>query len=134
RVYKIEAEGTAPVGEFDIRMLSAEECVELLSHPNGWFRNRARVRLAALREPAVNPRLKELALQTENPRLALQGLWSLYVNGGFDEEIAFQSLDHPEEYVRSWTVRLLGDAKAVSDEMAERLWKLAEEDPSPVVR
>src|SRR5262249_7155623 len=41
---------------------------------------------------------------------------------------------HPGEYVRAWTVRLLGDAKRVSPEMAKRFAELASSDPSPVVR
>ncbi|MEX1229416.1 MAG: PVC-type heme-binding CxxCH protein [Planctomycetaceae bacterium] len=134
RVYKIEAIDTKPLEEFDIRTKTASECVDLLSHPNGWFRNRARVQLASLRDASVNPQLKKLALQTENPRLSLQGLWSLYVNGGFDEEFSLELLNHPEEYIRSWTVRLLGDAKEVSEDMAVRLHRLAADDPSPIVR
>src|SRR5204862_305654 len=42
-------------------------------------------------------------------------------------------LGHPGESVRAWTVRLLGDAKAVSPPLAKRLAELAVSDPSPVV-
>ncbi|MDA0831791.1 MAG: c-type cytochrome [Planctomycetota bacterium] len=134
RVYKIEAVNTKPLKEFDIRTKTSTECVELLSHPNGWFSSRARVQLAALQDLAVNPQLRKLALQTDDSRLALQGLWSLYVNGGFDETIALELLNHPEEYIRMWTVRFLGDAKLISKPMAERLYELAHIEASPVVR
>ncbi|MFN0195962.1 MAG: PVC-type heme-binding CxxCH protein [Planctomycetaceae bacterium] len=134
RVYKIEAIGTKRIEAFDIRTKTSDELVDLLSHPNGWYRNRARVQLAALRDPDVNSRLKKLAMQIDNPQLALQGLWALYVNGGFNEPIAFELLTHPEQYVRSWTVRLLGDAGSVSEKMVKRLHRLAKEDPSAIVR
>src|SRR5439155_10855009 len=41
---------------------------------------------------------------------------------------------HPAEYVRAWTVRLLGDAKSVPEALAKRFADLAATDPSPVVR
>jgi putative heme-binding domain-containing protein len=67
-------------------------------------------------------------------RLALRGLWALHAAGGFDETFAAEMVEHTGEYVRAWTIRLLGDAKSVSAETANRFADLAEKDPSPVVR
>ena len=50
-----------------------------------------------------------MARNRDEPRRALQGLWGLYVSGGFNETVAAELLRHPGEYVRAWTVRLLGD-------------------------
>jgi putative heme-binding domain-containing protein len=134
RVYKIEAKGTRPVKGLDLARLSSKELVALLRHRNGWYADQARTLLAARRDPAVLPELREMALNKENGPLALQGLWALYVSGGFDDDRASRLLKHPEEYVRSWTVRLLGDAHSVSPSLSKQLAALAESDPSVAVR
>ena len=72
---------------------------------------------------------------TENKgKLALESLWALYVSGGFDEDFAAQLLDHPNEDVRTWTIRLLGDGKKVSPGFRDRLVALARTEKSPTVR
>jgi hypothetical protein len=75
-----------------------------------------------------------MALAPENGRQSLQGLWALYVSGGFDDGTASQLLKHPYPYVRSWTVRLLGDAKKVSPGISRQLVALARADSNAVVR
>jgi putative membrane-bound dehydrogenase-like protein len=134
RVYKIEAKGTKPVVAFDLAKKSSKDLVALLRHRNGWYADQARVQLAARRDPSVHPELRELASQSEDRLLALQGLWALHVSGGFDEDIAAQLLKHLDESVRSWTVRLLGDARKVTPAIARQLVALAESDPSVIVR
>ena len=90
--------------------------------------------LAERRDKTVWPDLRAMAKQTDNPRLALQGLWALHVTGGLDAELAGELLRHPEEYVRAWTVRLLGDANAVSPAVAARFAELAATDAYPAVQ
>ncbi len=58
----------------------------LLRHPNAWYAEQARVQLAARRDQSTWPALTAMARQTDDPRLALQGLWGLYVSGGFDDD------------------------------------------------
>ncbi len=58
----------------------------------------------------------------------------MYVSGGFDDALADRLLDHPNEDVRTWTIRFLGDAKKVSPALQERLVHVARTDPSPTVR
>ena len=134
RIYRIAPPRTPPPAAFDLGRMSSGELLTLLRHPNGWYAEPARTQLAARRDRAVWPALKQLARQQENPRLALQGLWSVYVSGGFDEELARELLRHRGEAVRAWTVRLLGDERNVSAELAQRLAALAESDPSSTVR
>lgn len=45
-----------------------------------------------------------------------------------------KTLGHANADVRTWTVRLLGDAKKVSPAIRQRLVALAKSDPSPTVR
>jgi putative heme-binding domain-containing protein len=134
RIYRIAPPGTTPVVGLDVVKKTSAELVELLQHPNGWHADRARVELAARRDPGTYPALTALARQAGQPRLALQGLWGLYVGGGWNDAVAQELLGSPAEYVRAWTVRLLGDEGRVSDELADRLATMAEIEPSVVVR
>ncbi len=112
RIYKIEAEQTRSLASFDIRQLTSNALVDRLAHPNHWFRDRARCELAKRRDPSIVPRLRAMALQTDDSQLALQGLWSYHVTVGIDDDLASKLLLHPAEYVRYWCVRLLGDTRA----------------------
>src|SRR5262249_27546558 len=134
RVYKIEAKGTRPVTGLDLARLSSKELVALLQHRNGWYADQARTLLAARRDAAVLPELRELALREDNGLLALQGVWALHVSGGFDDPVASRLLKHPDAYVRCWTVPLLGDAGSVTPELGQQLAALAAGEPSVVVR
>jgi putative membrane-bound dehydrogenase-like protein len=134
RVYKIEAKGTKPFTGLDLARLSSKELVALLQHRNGWYADQARTLLADRRDTAVLPELRELALRGDNGPTALQGLWALHVSGGFDDDIASRLLKHPDEYVRSWTVRLLGDTRTVAPSLSKQLEGLADTDPSVIVR
>ncbi len=142
RIYRIQSrnpkasESKLPnVGKpaFDLRQLSSDQLVDLLAEPNAWFSRKARLLLAERRDSHVLPRLRKQISNNENPRLALQSFWALYVSGGFDEKFARQLLTHPNENVRAWTVRLLGDGRKVSDAMQRRLVEAARADVSPIV-
>ena len=133
RIYRIEPSGGAATVVCDIGGLSSNELVDLLSHSNRWYADRARVELANRRDKSVVPRLKEMALQTDDETLALQGLWALHVTAGIDEALSANLLDHPFHYTRFWATRLIGDAKQASAKVAQALVELAERESHPVV-
>src|SRR5262249_3343253 len=64
----------------------------------------------------------------------LRGLWGLYAVGAFDESLADKCLNHKSPWVRSWAIRLLGEAGKVSAKMLQRIEELAEKDSAPDVR
>jgi putative membrane-bound dehydrogenase-like protein len=143
RIYKIEpASGarkspdwTGPAGSVipPLGKRSSQELVGLLGHANDWYSREARRILAERRDPAVVPGLRRAVLNNQG-QLALESLWALYVIGGFDEALALMFLDHPNEDVRTWTIRLLGDAKKVGRIVRDRLVDVARTDSSPTVR
>lgn len=133
RIYRLSAPGATPLPPFDLGRLSSEELVSFLSHRNKWFREQARRLLADRRDGSIIPRLKELVEQHQG-QLALEGLWALYVSGGFEETFALRQLRHPDELVRYWTIRFLGDANSVSAPLREALVEVAGREPSPEVR
>jgi putative membrane-bound dehydrogenase-like protein len=139
RIYKIVAKDGKPSPESSVLRTqplskrSSQDLVALLGHPNDWYSREARRILAERRDPAVIPGLRKTIL-ADKGQLALESLWALYVSGGFDDDFAAQLFDHPNEDVRTWTVRLLGDAKKVSPTIAARLVALAKSEISPTVR
>jgi putative membrane-bound dehydrogenase-like protein len=144
RVYAIAAQGTKPIAQVHLESKSSAELVDLLSHPNVWYVRKARRLLADRRDPSVWPRLRVLALDQrtrsasegifKNGRLGLEALWALAASGGFDAKLAVALLDHPNEDIRVWTVRLLGDEGTLAPELGTRLTDLGGTDPSVLVR
>ncbi|MHB8520453.1 MAG: PVC-type heme-binding CxxCH protein [Limisphaerales bacterium] len=133
RIYKIEAAGTKPVAAFNLGKMSSRELVGLLSNRNEWSAREARRILAERRDATILPTLRNMIFENQG-HLALEAFWALDVTGGFDDALAERTLAHPNEDVRTWTVRLLGDAARVSPVIESRLVELARTDPSPTVR
>ena len=134
RIYKIEAEGTRPAPKFDLQKLSTAQLADLLSSSNDWFARRALCSLAQRRDAGILPRLRKQIFQSHDRHLQIESLWALYVSGGFNDNFAEKGLRHPNETIRKWTVRLLGDKKEVSSEMAKSLRSAARSETSAVVR
>ncbi len=119
---------------FDLEQLSSDELVSLMSHPNDWFEREARRILAERQDASVVPRLRQQVFAPQNPQIALRSLWALYVSGALNDTLAARLLAHPDEHVRAWTIRLLGDKRAVSASIGRRLALTASRDASPIVR
>ena len=143
RVYRIRSRQGQPrfpklardeAGGFDLRKLSSEQLLELLAEPNVWFVRQARLILSERRDGNVAARLRQLLHTSPSASLQLEALWALYVSGAFDQALAADLLKHPNENIRAWTVRFLGDARTVSSEIGQALVKMAEAETSAVVR
>jgi len=158
RIYLLSANG-AKVGwdKMDFAKLSGDELIKLLSHPNKWHRQTALRVLWDRGGKALVPRLKELVfsksvfsvqspkanaapsakLNTESlntEHLALEAFWAVNASGGFDDAFALQTLKHPNEMVRYWTIRLLGDRKRVTPQQQAALLATAKSEPAAEVR
>ena len=67
--------------------------------------------------------------------LRLRALWTRHVCGLMTPETAVDRLDDPSEYIRAWTVQLLGEMKeALPGDMLTKFETMAVEDSSRVVR
>lgn len=124
RIYRLQAPGAQPLAPFDLGAKTTAELVEVLRHPNKWFRQTALRLIADRKDASIVPRLHEI-LEQETGQFALEALWALNLSGGFDEQAAQQTLRHEDPYVRLWTVRLLCDDRVVSDELAQKMAELA---------
>ncbi|MEI8020158.1 MAG: PVC-type heme-binding CxxCH protein, partial [Schlesneria sp.] len=131
RIYRIAAKGTQPASAIDFTKLTTDELLKLHRHRSQWYVRRARMELA--RRHDAKTALLDLLKDTDEI-IALEGLWSLAAIGEFDEMLGDTLLSSAHPAIRSWTVRLLGDTRRVSPEMAHRLDKFAEREPVVDVR
>ncbi len=144
RIYRIAARGTKPAVMLDFSKLDGNQLLELHNHRSQWHIRHARqelVRRHATAVPArdsliatIEPKLREAAIHSPHESTALEALWTLHALDRFDEDLAGQLLDSPHPAVRAWTVRLLGDRREVSPEMAHQLDAFAEREPVVEVR
>ena len=68
-------------------------------------------------------------------QLALESFWAVNACGGFDDEFALKCLAHPDEFIRYWTVRLLGDRKKpLAPALHTAMFRLAREEKVAEVR
>ncbi|MFL5342315.1 MAG: PVC-type heme-binding CxxCH protein [Gemmataceae bacterium] len=120
RIYRIRSIDAKPVQPFDLSKKSSAELVELLASPNKWYRETALRLLGDRKDKSVIP-LLEKNIKKDRGQLALESLWALNLCGGLTDKVAVETLYHANPMVCAWTVRLLGDRKTVSRDIAEEL-------------
>ncbi len=109
RIYRLEADNAKPgVKPFDLAALSNDALIEVLKNPNKWYRQTALRLFYDRHDASLAPKLKKL-VEENTGQFALECFWALNASGGFTDEVALQTLEHKDECVRYWTVRLLGD-------------------------
>ncbi len=87
-----------------------DDLLKWLSHPNGWWRDRAQQLLVERRNPALAGRLRDLAQAANNPSVPgrLHALWVLEGLGQIDLPTVDRALQDPSSRVRTAGLRLLG--------------------------
>ena len=133
RIYRLRAKNAVPIQPFDLSEEPSEQLIQRLGHSNKWFRHNAVRILGERKDMRVVPLLRNIALDESDGR-SLEALWALNLMGRFDAELAEKLLPHADPHVRRWTVRLLGDARQVSDPIAVQLAQLAATEPHVQVR
>ena len=139
RIYRLVAKSdqaaskTQASKRFDYATVSTSDLVTRLRHPNKWHRQVALRVLADRQDRSVLPLLHRI-LDQQDGQPALEALWALNLSGGMTDPVALELLDHNDQYVRLWTIRLLGDRNQVSATIAARLAKLAASEPYAEVR
>jgi putative membrane-bound dehydrogenase-like protein len=138
RIFKITY-GQPKAANVDLAKLSDDELVALQLHKNDWQVRHARRVLherAAAGKLAPGTHASLLKILDENPDVTrrLRALWALYVTGGLDDARLAALLDHSDEYVRAWAIRLQVEDRKVPATAADKFAALAASDPSPFVR
>ena len=159
RIYRVSGKDSvptkAPNGQpwtsTDFTKFDTEVLRGLLTHSNKWVRFTA-VRTLSERfasktlTPSPSPEergevvvrslhetLFIIAAKSNRPE-ALESLWIVSRIGGFTPELALELLGHPNEDIRRWTVRLIGDERRINEALAARMTKLAHEESYVQVR
>lgn len=132
RIYRIEYQDGPKYPRFDLRQKTTAELIEILKRPNKWWRNEARRLLTERGDQAGHTTLRTWLL-TEKGALALEALWALYGSGGWTEDELARVGQHPNEHVRAWMVRLVGDDAKISAKTLEILTHWARTEKSHIV-
>ncbi len=133
RIYRLTAKDAQPLAAFDLGKKTSLELIAVLDHPNKWYRQQALRLFGDRKDASVIPALKQKLFETDG-QSALEALWALNLSDGFDESVAEKSLQHPDPYVRAWTIRLLCDENQVSAKIGQQLIALALTEPHVQVR
>ena len=133
RIYRLRAADASVRTVPNLAALTGRELVDHLSSPNQWVRRTAQRLLADRRDDSVIPVLLE-RLESGDAQLSLEALWGIHASGGWSHEVAVHAMQHGNEHVRSWAVRLTGDRKAtLLPDVFDQILSLASNERSPVV-
>ena len=138
RIYKITYGKPKPF-QRDLWKMSDDELVELQLHKNDWLVRTARhvlyQRAAAGKDMAkAAQRLVDMLEREQDVRRKLRALWALNLVGGLDEQRLDAQLQHENEHVRSWAIRMLMDRGKANSYVAGLLYRVAGSEQSPRVR
>lgn len=134
RIYRLRnRQNKEPIPTFNLANYSNHQLIDLLSHPNKWFRQQALQQFGDRKDLSVIPTLQQL-LESETGQIALEALWAINLSGGFNDAIATTALNHRDPFVRMWGVRLLGDSPELSPVISSQLAQLAAQESHPEVR
>jgi putative heme-binding domain-containing protein len=78
--------------------------------------------------------LREILSESGDQSRQLRAIWALHVTGGLDQAATLGLLDHRNEHIRAWAIRLLADAGRPGPAALARFANLAAHDPSRKVR
>lgn len=134
RIYRVRpASGPPKLKPFDLATAAPAQLIAYLSHPNEWFRKQAANEIAWRNLQDLRPQLEEMASRKDDPH-ALCALWALDMLGGVDDARAASLLEHPDGYVRRWTVKIIGEKGSDWTQSAAALARLAKEEKNIEVR
>jgi mono/diheme cytochrome c family protein/glucose/arabinose dehydrogenase len=114
RVWRVVHESTRRDTATRMTAPASAELVEMLSHPNGWWRDTAQQWLVERRDTSVAPALTGLAQNAPDWRTRLHSMWTLDGMNAVEPPLVVRALGDPSREVRAAAVRLaerwLGEA------------------------
>jgi putative membrane-bound dehydrogenase-like protein len=125
RIFRVHYGEQQKLAPFDLRALSDQELVGLMKHPNEWYVRQARLLLSERFHPAAG--VDELKIRTilselkalvadPNPLYAFRGLATLAAMDRVEKTLLNEvMLTHPNEHLRTWSIRLLTDRWPIDD-------------------
>ncbi len=126
RIFKITYGDPKRADVGDLTKFNSRELVKLHTHANEWWVRQARLELAARATSgrgldSAKVLLREMFEQDTDVVQKLHALWSLYVVGAADEKFLSAQLNHTNEHVRAWAVRLLTDLWPLDTTLSQQI-------------
>jgi putative membrane-bound dehydrogenase-like protein len=139
RIYKIAYGAPKVPKAFDLSQCSDLELAMFQRYENDWQVRQARrllqERAAAGRDLSeAHKELRRILSDNPDATRKLRAVWALFVTGGLAEKDLLALLDHENEHLRSWAVRLLCEERNPSPAAVEKFSAMAASDASPLVR
>ncbi|MCH9652520.1 MAG: c-type cytochrome [Planctomycetes bacterium] len=134
RIFRLQAKGIASQKQVELSNLTSDQLIKLLEQTNEWYVRAARRELVARGDKSIWPPLRKEIRESKDDQFVLNSLWTLAATGGLNEQTALQALNHQNEDVRTWAVRLMGDEPTVSPQVLTQFEQLAKNDSSAKVR
>jgi len=106
RIWRLVHETTRRDHNPSLTNATAASLVDVLSHPNGWWRDAAQRLLVERHDTAVIPSLTRLAVEAGTPRTRLHALWTLDGMDSISEDAVSRALQDRSRDVRAAAVRL----------------------------
>lgn len=119
RIYKITYGETKAPAVKDVAKLNDMALLGLLKHTNEWWARQARRQwqeraVAGQDMTLARTQLRSWFQMSLEPVTQLRALWSLHAAGGADSNFLRGQLEHTNEHVRAWAIRLLLDDASVA--------------------
>ena len=122
-----------PEVKMDLAALSSGGLMKLLSNSNVWQRRMAQRLLTERKDASIVPALAALAESGASLDGRLAALWTLHGSGLLEESLLETLAGDRETALRTWAARLTGERRQFSDDIFNRLVRLAG-DPEAAVR
>ncbi len=139
RIYKVSHGKPPRLKGLNLAQKSDADLVLLQLHKNDWYVRHAR-RLLTERAWAGKPMAEVhktlFKMFDDNPDVTrkLRAMWALYTTGGARTDWLMKQLDHADEHVRSWSIRLLCDEGKPGPVRRAKFAAMAKSDKSGLVR
>lgn len=122
-----------PSKDMNLAKAGTSELVRLLEHDNIWHRRTAQRVLSERKDPAATAQLTRLIEARGSLESRLAAFWTLYSSGQLEEVLLDRLAGDSEAAIRSWVARFTGEKAVPSEQVRDRLLRLAR-DPEPSVR
>lgn len=132
RIYRIQKAGVSKPEKIGLKGKSSSELIKYFSHGDHWYRRTALRLISENQDKSIIP---ELIQNIKNGHSSLESLWALYNLKALNNELLELSLNHKQESIREWAVRLITDFENVeiAESVFSKLINLAENEKSPYV-
>jgi putative membrane-bound dehydrogenase-like protein len=134
RIFNIRHEKDNHV-DINLREKSSLELVDYQLATNEWYVIHAR-KILQERGPDQDVHTELRNILDDNPDVTrkLRALWALHVTKGMTDQNYIELLDHENEYIRAWAIKLLAEDKQVPQAGLDRFAEMAMSDESQHVR